>query len=221
MTTLAFDVYGTLIDTAGVTSTLSTMVGDKATAFSNLWRQKQLEYTWRYGLMNHYQDFNVCTRQALEFCEEQLDCALTDANRQALMERYLALPAFDDVMDGLESLKTAGVKMYAFSNGRPADLATLLDHAQITPYLSGTVSVDPKKTFKPNPVIYQHFVDSCGAPREECWLVSSNGFDVCGAIATDMKAVWIQRNRSVKFDHWPQKPTKIIDSFSKLKDLFA
>ena len=221
MTTLAFDVYGTLIDTAGVTRALTAIVGDKAVAFSNLWRQKQLEYTWRYGLMGHYQDFNVCTRQALAYCCDQLECQISSEDEESLMDGYLELPAFDDVMDGLEALKSAGVDMYAFSNGRPADLSALLDHAGITPYLAGIVSVDPKKTFKPNPVVYQHFVDSCGALREDCWLVSSNGFDICGAIAVDMKAIWIQRSTAVKFDHWTQRPTETIDSFSKVKNIIT
>lgn len=220
MTTLAFDVYGTLIDTAGVTRSLTSLVGDKAVAFSNLWRQKQLEYTWRYGLMGHYQDFNVCTQQALAFSIDQLECEISKADQVSLMEGYLTLPAFDDVMDGLEALKSAGLDMYAFSNGRPDDLSALLQHAGIDSYLSGIVSVDPKQTFKPNPVVYQHFVDSCGAAREDCWLVSSNGFDVCGAIAADMKAIWIQRNTANRFDYWAQQPTETIDSFSKLKNIF-
>ncbi|MBX2870294.1 MAG: haloacid dehalogenase type II [Acidiferrobacterales bacterium] len=221
MTTLAFDVYGTLIDTAGVTTALRQHVGDNAVTFSNLWRQKQLEYTWRYGLMGHYQDFNICTQQALAYCCDQLECDISLADQKTLMDGYLELPAFNDVMDGLEALKSAGIEMYAFSNGRPTDLSALLDHAQITPYLSGVVSVHPKQTFKPNPVVYQHFVDSSGASREDCWLVSSNGFDVCGAVSVDMKAIWIQRNNAVKFDHWTQRPTKVIDSFSKLKNIFV
>ena len=94
MTTLAFDVYGTLIDTAGVTNLLGTMIADKATNFSNLWRQKQLEYTWRYGLMGEYRNFRVCTRQALDYCCEQLDAPLSEDNRNALMAQYLALPVF-------------------------------------------------------------------------------------------------------------------------------
>ena len=50
-TTLAFDVYGTLINTHGVLSLLDDMIGDNAQAFSNTWREKQLEYSFRRGLM--------------------------------------------------------------------------------------------------------------------------------------------------------------------------
>jgi 2-haloacid dehalogenase len=65
--TLAFDVYGTLIDTQGVVSKLQELVGDKATSFSQTWREKQLEYTFRRGLMQNYQNFSVCTSNALDY----------------------------------------------------------------------------------------------------------------------------------------------------------
>ena len=221
MTTLAFDVYGTLIDTAGVTTTLDQFIGARATEFSNLWRLKQLEYTWRYGLMGEYPNFRVCTSQALDFCCDQLECPLSDENKQVLMEKYLDLPMFDDVLEGLKSLKNKGLKMYAFSNGVPEDLEILLKNAGALPYLDGIVSVDPDKTFKPNPKVYQSFVTQSGEPTEQCWLVSSNGFDVCGAVAFGMKALWLQRNPAVKFDHWQYRPTKVVSKFEEIIDSFT
>ena len=92
--------------------------------------------------------------------------------------------------------------MYAFSNGVPEDLEQLLAHAGIQNFLDGTVSVDPKQTFKQNPVVYQHFLDSTGSSLDDTWLISSNGFDVCGALAFGMRALWLQRNAAVIFDHW-------------------
>jgi len=221
MTTLAFDVYGTLIDITGVTKLLGTMIGDRATEFSNLWRQKQLEYTWRYSLMGRYRNFRICTSQALDYCCDQLDAPLSEENKNAMMARYLTLPVFADVMDGLARLQQSGVSMYAFSNGVPEDLEQLLDYAGITQYLDGIVSVDPKQTFKPNPVTYQHFMDSAGSSFSDTWLISSNGFDVCGALATGMQAFWLQRSPAVKFDYWEWKPTKIVHSFSKITDYFV
>ena len=67
VTTLAFDVYGTLIDTHGVVTLLEELVGDKAKEFSRTWRDKQLEYSFRKGLMQNYETFAVCTSQALDY----------------------------------------------------------------------------------------------------------------------------------------------------------
>lgn len=66
-TTLAFDIYGTLIDTHGVVGALEKTVGNAAVEFSRTWRDKQLEYTFRRGLMQSYEDFDVCTSQALDY----------------------------------------------------------------------------------------------------------------------------------------------------------
>lgn len=220
MTTLAFDVYGTLIATGGITTTLATMIGDNATAFSNLWRTKQLEYSWRRGLMASYQNFRVCTRQALDFCCLQLGHNLSDSEREKLMAAYLSLPVFDDVKPGLERLKAAGVGMYAFSNGVPDDLETLLNNAGIRNILDGVVSVDDRQTFKPNPLLYDYFSEVTDTEKGEAWLISSNGFDICGAVAAGMHAVWLQRDPSVQFDVWDEQPDKIVSTFGEMVDLF-
>ena len=221
MRTLAFDVYGTLIDTAGVTTCLESFVGDQATEFSNLWRQKQLEYTWRYGLMSAYEDFRACTKQALAFCCDQLDASISDENRQALMQVYLELPVFDDVIAGLDDMQAVGLKLYAFSNGVPADLSALLEHAGINGYFDGIVSVDDIKTFKPDPRTYQYFAEKSDTPIQDCWLVSSNGFDVCGARASGMRAIWVQRNKALGFDHWQYQPDHVVDGFAPINSLLA
>ena len=220
MKTLAFDVYGTLIDTAGVTTTLRDMVGDQAIAFSTLWRTKQLEYTWRYGLMGIYRNFRICTRQALDFCCDQLECDLSEKDKSALMRKYLELPVFVDVFDGLEQLKSADIAMYAFSNGVPEDLQQLLTHAQIIDFMDGIVSVDVNKTFKPDPLVYQQFLEVAGSTPQNSWLVSSNGFDICGAKAVGMHAVWLQRSPAISFDQWEFQPDKTVTSFEELTNLF-
>jgi 2-haloacid dehalogenase len=92
--TLGFDVYGTLIDTAGIASALQVFAGEKTAAFTGLWRDKQLEYSFRRGLMQNYQHFAVCTRNALDYCCAALAIDIADRDREALMARYRMLPAF-------------------------------------------------------------------------------------------------------------------------------
>lgn len=216
MTTLAFDVYGTLIDTAGVTVRLGELIGNRATEFSNTWRSKQLEYTWRYGLMKQYRDFRICTAQALDWTCEHMQCDLSESDREGLMAVYLQLPPFEDVSDGLLALKSLGVGMYAFSNGVPDDLETLLQNAGLIDYMDGIVSVHDVKTFKPDPATYAHMVDHGGSETADTWLVSSNGFDVCGAVAAGMKAFWLQRNPAICFDHWEFQPTHVVHGFADI-----
>ncbi len=216
MTVLAFDVYGTLIDTAGVTGRLAELVGDRAAVISAQWRAKQLEYTWRYGLMGQYRDFRICTRQALDWTCDQNDCGISETDKGGLMALYLELPPFEDVPDGLKELKSLGISMYAFSNGLPSDLETLLGSAGLLHLLDGIVSVDDKKSFKPNPLLYRYMVERGGSDATGTWLVSSNGFDVCGAVASGLKAFWVQRDPAITFDPWEYQPTRIVHGLNEI-----
>lgn len=207
---LAFDVYGTLIDTQGVVDALEAKVGDLAQPFSNLWRAKQLEYSFRRGLMRRYQHFGICTAQALDYCCSALGCELSGAERAELMACYGRLPAFADVAAGLERLNEAGFYMVAFSNGSCAAVEGLLDNAGLRHLFSDVVSVDEIGTFKPNPDVYRHLLARCEAAADESWLISSNPFDVIGARAEGLNAAWVQRDRSVVFDPWEYQPSLTV-----------
>lgn len=219
--TIAFDVYGTLIDTAGVVAALQGLVGDRATPFSDLWRSKQLEYSFRRGLMQNYRDFSVCTSQALDFCCATFQVEFSAVERTALLESYRHLPAFADVEPGLQRLKAAGCGMYAFSNGKPGDVRKLLQQARIDRYLEGVVSTDEIKSFKPNPAVYAHFLRQAGACGADAWLVSGNPFDVIGAISAGMRGAWIKRTPQVVYDPWETPPTLTAGSIVEFCEAIA
>lgn len=218
MTTLAFDVYGTLIDTHAVLTALEKLVGDKAKLFSNTWRDKQLEYSFRRGLMQNYETFAVCTSQALDYTCAACGTELSDAQKQELMGIYRVLPAFDDVKDGLARLKAAGFRLYAFSNGAADALEVLLNNAGIRDLFLGVVSVDDVKSFKPNPGVYSHFLRQSKSTGASAWLISSNPFDVIGAISAGLKSAWVQRSPEAIFDPWSIEPTLKVNTLLELKD---
>ncbi|WP_271767536.1 haloacid dehalogenase type II [Aquimarina algiphila] len=214
--TLAFDVYGTLIDTSGIFHSLEKMVGKATKVFMNTWRLKQLEYSFRRGLMDDYVDFSICTREALEYTCLDLDIKLTLNQKISLMKEYTTLPIFPDVLDGLQLLKETGYKVYAFSNGSSLAIKNLIDTAQIATFFDGIVSVEATKTFKPSPVVYRHFNTQTNSTPDNSWLISSNSFDVIGAISYGMRSVWVQRSSTSIFDPWNISPTATITS---IKDL--
>jgi 2-haloacid dehalogenase len=214
--TLAFDVYGTLIDTHGVIVALQKHVGDKASEFSRAWREKQLEYSFRRGLMRNYQNFAVCTSNALDYTSACFKAPLGREDKEELLGAYRALPAFDDVADGLASAKESGHRIFAFSNGNRDAVETLLMHAGIRDYFIDVVSVDEIKSYKPNPDVYSHFLKRAGSSGTDNWLVSSNPFDVIGAISSGMKAAWVKRSPDALFDPWGIEPTLTIHSLLDL-----
>jgi len=215
-TVLAFDVYGTLIDTQGVVTKLREYVGDQAEDFSHLWREKQLEYSFRRGLMRSYETFGVCTSQALDYTSAYLDVGLATDQRAALLAEYRGLPAFDDVKESLEGLKADGHSLYAFSNGTADAIETLLAAAGIRDLFDGVVSVDDRRTFKPNPDVYEHLLNTTGASAGDAWLVSSNPFDVIGAVSYGLRAAWVRRSNSSILDPWGIDPTLTVTSLREL-----
>ncbi len=216
--TLAFDVYGTLIDTHGIISKLHELIGDKAKDFSQSWREKQLEYSFRRGLMQNYENFSVCTSHALDYTSMFYKIALTKEQKHELLDSYRTLPAFKDVKEGLVRLKAANFRLYAFSNGSADAVETLLEAAGIRGYFLGVVSVDDLKSFKPNPAVYAHFLRKSEASGSKAWLISSNPFDVIGAISAGMCAAWVRRSKEAIFDPWGIEPTITIESLEELHE---
>ena len=215
-TTIAFDVYGTLIDTHGVVVSLQGMIGDRALPFSKAWREKQLEYSFRRGLMQNYATFAVCTAQALDHTCALFNLVLTEEQKEQLLSIYRILPAFDDVSAGLVAAHDAGFRLFAFSNGSADAIETLLTNAGIRELFLDVISVDEIKSFKPNPGVYCHFLRRAGATGSSSWLVSSNPFDVIGALSAGMKAAWVKRTADALFDPWGIDPTITVQSLTNL-----
>jgi 2-haloacid dehalogenase len=214
--TIGFDVYGTLIDTHGVVDRLDQYIGEQAQMFSQAWRDKQLEYSFRRGLMRAYENFAVCTRQALDYTDALFRTGLTDEQKLDLMHIYSVLPAFDDVGSALATLQQSGSGLYAFSNGSAEAVETLLTNAGIRQYFIDVVSVDEIRSFKPDPDVYRHFMKRAHVTDDNVWLVSSNPFDVLGALSAGMKAAWVQRTQAAIFDPWDVAPTTIVSSLDQL-----
>jgi 2-haloacid dehalogenase len=216
--TLAFDVYGTLIDTHGVVEKLEAIVGDRAREFSSTWRDKQLEYSFRRGLMQNYENFAACTRHALDYTCSRYAADIGPGQKQALLESYRELPPFDDAEPALKELQARDCRLFAFSNGAAEAVETLLSTAGIREHFLGVVSCDDMKSFKPNPAVYAHFLREAAATGSDAWLISGNPFDVIGAISAGMRAAWVQRSEDSIFDPWGIEPTVTVTSLGELAD---
>jgi len=213
---LAFDVYGTLIDPFHMEEHLRATFGEKAKEASELWRAKQIEYSFRRGLMKKYAPFDVCTAQALRFVNAQLRISISEETHAQLMAKYLELPAYPDVTDALSEFAAQGFQIAACSNGTEIAVRRLLDHAGILSRFSKIVSVDPIRTFKPDPAVYEYLVAELHARRDLVWLISSNPFDVIGARACGLRTAWVQRDPKRAFDPWEYEPDVIVHGLAEL-----
>lgn len=222
MATLAFDVYGTLINTYGMIDLLKRYIGEeKALPFAMLWRDKQLEYSFRRSMMNRYEPFYTCTSNALDYCIDSFAVSITRDQYFSLIKRYQNLPVYMDVVDCLSSIsERSEIHIYALTNGPLEDVARLFEDNEINQYFKGIVSVDEIRKYKPDPAVYQHFLDRAGSSAEDSWLISGNAFDVIGASAFGMNSVWVKRTEQQLMDPWGERPTHTIRSLSELEALF-
>ena len=217
MAFIGFDVYGTLVDPLGMERPLAAHVGELSLRFATTWRQHQLDSSFRRALMHRYANFDVVTRDSLHFTARLLGVTLSMAAEEELLAAYLALPAFSDARPGLAALAGEGHTLVAFSNGVESSLRKVLTHARLFPPLSGVVSVDEVKTFKPDPTVYLHLVARGGVPVDHTWLVSSNAWDVLGAKSAGLRAAWIRRSEKTPWEGWGlAEPDLVVASMGEL-----
>ena len=214
---LAFDMYGTLVDPVGISKQLERYLPEQALRLSEVWRQKQLEYTFRLAAMEHYEDFEQVTRKALDYALAVVGGELRPEQKDALIAQYNDLERFPDVEPGLERLKEAGHQMIIFSNGAPHMLQALMDAAELRPYFQGFVSVDEIKTYKPSPKTYRHAARRLERPIGEVRLASSNPFDDIGAETAGMKSAWVDRSGGL-FDTLGSPPEIVVGTLTELAD---
>lgn len=188
---VVFDAYGTLYDVQSVADVTERSFPGYGGIITQIWRLKQLEYSWLRALMQRYADFAVVTRDSLTFTLRCLGLPQQPAVVDRIVARYLSLDPYPDAKSTLAALK--GRKRAILSNGSPAMLDALVRASGLAEELDATISVDACKTFKPSPAAYALIEQALGVPPAEVLFVSSNPFDVSGAKSFGLNVAWIER----------------------------
>jgi 2-haloalkanoic acid dehalogenase, type II len=188
---IVFDAYGTLFDIQSVAAVTEQAFPGYGEIITQIWRIKQLEYTWLRSLMRRYQDFAVVTRDSLAYTLRVLGLAHDEDVFERIMDRYLHLDPYPDARPALAAMRDR--KLAILSNGSPAMLNTLVVNSGLDRVLDATISVDSRKTFKPAPEAYSLIESVLGVPPMEVLFISSNPWDACGAKAFGLNVAWIER----------------------------
>ena len=194
MAIFVFDAYGTLFDVHAAIARFRGEAGPDADRMSDLWRTKQLEYTWTLTLAGHYVDFWTLTERALDYSLARVP-SVNKALRPKLLDAYFKLDAFADARAALRSLKAKGHKTGILSNGSPAMLDGAVDGAGVRGDLDGVLSVDALKMFKPRPEVYALVTDYFKCKPADVTFVSSNRWDVMAGTSVGFNSVWINRGK--------------------------
>ena len=188
---VVFDAYGTLYDTQSVADVTEEAFPGYGDIITQVWRIKQLEYSWLRSLMRRYQDFSVVTRDSLAYTLRILGLHYDEETFSRIMEKYLDLALYPEAMAALDALKDR--KLAILSNGSPDMLNALVKNTGLDRILAATLSVDEHKVFKPSPEAYTLIEEKLGVRPANVLFVSSNPWDACGAKAFGLNVAWIER----------------------------
>lgn len=175
-----FDAYGTLFDFNAAATRFEAELGGKAAKLSEIWRAKQLQYTWLRSLVDDYADFWTVTGEALDYALDAVDINDEEV-RSKLLNAYLTLDAYPEVPEMLQTLKSAGVRTAILSNGSPVMLDAAVKAAGLEDLLDATLSVEDVGIFKPHRSVYQLALGVLGISAERVSFQSSNSWDAAGA----------------------------------------
>ena len=187
-----FDAYGTLFDVNAAVARCRDQIGPQADRLSEVWRLKQLQYSWLRSLMDRYVDFWQITGQALDYALATV--GIDDRTlRDRLMDLYGTLDAYDDAAPCLRRLRAAGLRTAILSNGSKAMLASAVESARLQPLLDAVLSVEDTGVYKPHHSVYRLVGDRLGVPARAVCFVSSNGWDAHAAADYGFQVAWANR----------------------------
>ena len=214
-----FDAYGTLFDVAAAAGHCQAELGPKWQALADMWRSKQLRYSWLRTLSGHYVDFWQITTDGLDFALASLD--IEDAGlRRRLLDLYFALDCYSEVPEVLARLKAAGMKTAVLSNGSPAMLEAAVSNAGIGGSLDAVISVDELGLYKPRPEVYALVGKHLGVDGQAVSFQSSNSWDAHGASAYGFQVVWVNRFGQAR-EKLPGAPDIELRSLAPLPEVFG
>lgn len=202
-----FDAYGTLFDVHSAIGRHRERVGPQAERMSELWRAKQLEYTWVRSLAGAYRDFDAITEQALDYAAARCG-GISPATRTLLLDAFRRLDAFADVAPALSRLRARGARCVILSNGTPASLSCAIDSAGLGEWLDESLSIDAIRVFKTAPQAYELVGRRYGVAPGEVWFHTSNRWDVAGARSFGFRTRWI--NRQGAPDEYADLPADVV-----------
>ena len=212
-----FDAYGTLFDVHSAVGRHRERLGRAADGVSGTWRTKQLEYTWLRSLMGRHADFWQITQDGLDYALDGAGIA-DPALRQDLLDAYLSLACYPEVVDVLSTLKEAGMATAILSNGSSLMLDAAVQSAGIRHFLDEVLSVDEVGIFKPHPSVYQLACERLAVRPADIAFQSSNAWDAAGAAAFGFRVVWVNRFGQAR-ERLPEPPAHEVETLAALPPL--
>ena len=225
LNTCVFDAYGTLFDVNAAARIAANEPGRKIfkevwPSVSNIWRMKQLQYTWLRSMTDSYTDFWSITQNSLDFALETHKLQNDLVLKERLLALYWELQPYSEVSQMLNELKENGIKTAILSNGSPEMLSGAVKSSNLNELIDEIISVEKVKIFKPSARVYEQVENIIGCSRSDLLFVSSNGWDIAGAAGFGFKTAWVNRLKD-PIERLPHKPTHIVEDLTPIPSFFS
>jgi 2-haloacid dehalogenase len=188
---IVFDALGTLFDTGAIEAEATRLFSGKGALLTQVWRLKQLEYTWLASAADSYTPLATLSRQSLDYAAQAAGVDLTADKAARLLAVYALLPAFADVAPALRRMRAKRMAILSASGG--ALLQSLTAKAGLQDLIPLLITTEPAQVYKPSPRAYALATAALKLPPGHVLFVSSNGFDVWGAARFGFRTAWLQR----------------------------
>ncbi len=219
MTSLAvFDMNETTLDFAPVRHTIDRLLGSND-GFT-VWFQKVLQFAMTSISTGNYQHFGVLAPSALASVAASKNVALPDDAWTQVAEAMAGVEPFDDVVEGMTALRSAGWTTIALTNSAAPSINAQVDRAGLRDLFDHVISVDAVEVFKPSPIPYRHALTVAGVEPEEAWMIASHDWDLAGARAVGMSTAYISRPYMSYASAYPG-PDLAVDNFVALARALA
>ena len=225
LNTCVFDAYGTLFDVNAAARTAAREPNREVfkevwPSVSNIWRMKQLQYTWLRSMTDSYTDFWSITQNSLDFALETHKLQNDLVLRERLLALYWELQPYSEVSQILKELKKNGIKTAILSNGSPEMLSGAVKSSNLYEVIDEIMSVETVKIFKPSALVYNQVENIIGCSKSEVLFVSSNGWDIAGAAGFGFKTAWVNRLQD-PIDRLPHEPMQIVEDLTSIPSFFC
>ena len=224
LTTCVFDAYGTLFDVNAAARTAANEPNQEIfkevwPSVSNLWRMKQLQYTWLRSMTSSYIDFWTVTQDSLDYSLEAHGLHENFDLKERLLALYWELQPYPEVSPVLKKLKTKGIKTAILSNGSPEMLSAAVKSSNLFDVIDEIISVEKVKIFKPSSLVYEQVKNVIECSKSEVLFVSSNGWDIAGAAGFGFETAWVNRSKE-PIERLPDKPTHTLKNLQAISSFF-
>jgi len=210
----AFDAYGTLFNVHAAIGRHREALGEDADALSQLWRAKQLEYSWIRTLMGRYVDFWTLTQEALDYALARYP-SIDKTLRPKLLDAYWRLEAYPDVLPALIKLRRMGHLIAIFTNGTREMAEAAASASAVLPLVDMVVSIEEQRQYKTTPAVYQHLCKALDLKPHEICLVSSNRWDIAGGTAFGLRSIWVNRT-GMPDEYFDAQPDQDVTSLAEI-----